>query len=86
MIKTLRQVFKLVVDFEYVRTNPTRNIDYLSSESPEGFHAWTMDEVEALGKKHKVGTKARLALAAMLYYAELGVAASAQNPFSTMPG
>ncbi|CAH1658845.1 hypothetical protein CHELA1G11_12845 [Hyphomicrobiales bacterium] len=36
----------------------------------EGFHSWSLEEVEAFEKRHPVGTKARLALALLLYTAQ----------------
>ena len=33
----------------------------------DGFHTWTPDEVKQFEAHHKIGTKARLALALMLY-------------------
>jgi hypothetical protein len=32
-----------------------------------GFHSWTLDEVRQFEKRHKAGSKARLALALLLY-------------------
>lgn len=65
-VKALRQVFKHAVEQEYLTNNPTRDVPYLSSDS-EGFHTWTIEEVEDFESAHPVGTKARLALALMLY-------------------
>jgi hypothetical protein len=46
--------------------NPSRDIPYLKSHS-EGFHTWSIKEVEQFESAHPVGSKARLALALMLY-------------------
>lgn len=39
---------------------------YLKSGS-EGFHSWTIEEVRQFEERHAVGSKARLALALLLY-------------------
>jgi len=67
LIKALRQVFKYAVDYELIISNPTSSIPLLRSQNPEGFHAWTSDELERFERRHPIGTKARLALGLMLY-------------------
>jgi len=47
--------------------NPAREINYLASNNPGGFHAWTLEEVEQFENAHPVGTKAYLAVALMMY-------------------
>jgi integrase len=41
-------------------------VPYLKGR-PDGFHSWTLEEVEQFEAFHAVGTKARLALALLLY-------------------
>jgi integrase len=67
-IKALRQVFAWAVkpEVELSTVNPARDVPYFKSGS-EGFHSWTIGEVEQFEKRHPIGTKARLALALMLY-------------------
>jgi integrase len=69
IVKALRQVYKyaLEYDVEGVDADPTRDVEYLSSGNPDGFHAWTMEELEQFEERHPVGTKARLALTLSLY-------------------
>ena len=67
LIKALRQVFKFAIEYGYHNTNPAGDITYLKSKNPEGIHAWTLSEVEQFEKTHPVGTKARLAMALLLY-------------------
>lgn len=50
-----------------VHTNPARDVQYRASANPDGHHSWTIEEVEAFEARHPVGTKARLALALLLY-------------------
>ncbi len=47
--------------------NPAREVPYLRPNNPEGFHAWSIEEVQRFEARHPVGTKARLALALLLY-------------------
>ena len=46
--------------------NPAREVRYLKAKG-DGFHTWTLEEVEQYEKRHPVGTMARLALAVLLY-------------------
>jgi integrase len=68
-IKVLRQVFAYATDRNYIeaRDNPTLNVKLLPSKNPNGFHAWTPEEIEKYENRHAIGTKARLALAIMMY-------------------
>ena len=65
-VKAMRQVFKWAVGKQYAPINPAREVPYLKSGS-EGFHTWTLDEVEQFEERHPIGTKARLAFALLLY-------------------
>lgn len=67
-LKAIRQVFKWAIDDEVsgVKNNPARDVDYFRSAT-DGFHSWTIEEVEQYETYHPVGTRARLALALMMY-------------------
>ncbi|MBY0370054.1 tyrosine-type recombinase/integrase [bacterium] len=65
-LKVLRQLFKWSIDALDARSNPARDVAYLSSAS-EGFHTWTVEEVQTYRDKHPLGTKARLALDLLLF-------------------
>ena len=67
LLKALRAVFRHCIEAGLVRENPAASVAYLPSNNPDGFHAWTMEEVEQFEAKHPVGSKARLALALLLY-------------------
>ena len=67
MIKILRQAFRFAIEYDYIETNPAQLVDYLKSKNPDGFHAWTVAEVEQYEAYHPIGSKARLALAILLY-------------------
>lgn len=68
VVKTLRQVFKwaMLEHVNLAKNNPAAGCRYFDS-NPEGFHSWTIQEVEAYEERHPIGTKARLALALLLY-------------------
>lgn len=65
-VKAIRQVFKWGVAKGHASSNPAREVSYFKSTS-EGFHTWTVDEVQQFEERHPVGTKARLAFALLLY-------------------
>jgi integrase len=65
-IKAMRQVFKFGVKKKLAPSNPARDVEYFKSGSP-GFHTWTPEEVLQFEERHPVGSKARLALALMLF-------------------
>ena len=50
-----------------VPRNPARDVPYLKSNNPSGWHTWTVEEVQKFEARHPIGTKARLALALLLY-------------------
>lgn len=66
LVKALRQLFNFAVEYELAQRNPAKDVPYLKSGS-EGFHSWTLEEVRQFEKRHKAGSKARLALALLLY-------------------
>ena len=65
-VKAMRQVFKWAVAKGHAPINPAREVPYLKSAS-EGFHTWTLDEIQQFEEHHSIGTKARLAFALLLY-------------------
>jgi integrase len=65
-VKAIRQVFKWAVAKGYAPFNPAREVSYFKSRS-EGFHTWTPEEVQQFEERHPIGSKARLALALLLY-------------------
>ena len=66
IVKMLRQVFAYAVATDLAKSNPAKEVPYLKPGT-EGFHTWTIDEVYRFEQRHPIGTKARLALALMLY-------------------
>ena len=67
MLKAVRQLFKFAVRYDHHDRNPAAEVEYLSSKNPEGFHSWTLGEIETFEGKHPIGTTARLTLALALY-------------------
>jgi integrase len=65
-LKAIRQVFKFGVKKKLALRNPARDVEYFKSGST-GFHTWTPEEVHQFEARHPVRTKARLALALMLF-------------------
>jgi integrase len=65
-VKAIRQVFKWGVAKGHAPFNPAREVSYFKSGS-EGFHTWSLEEVQQFEERHAIGTKARLALGLLLY-------------------
>lgn len=65
-VKALRQVFAWAIENEHVTTNPARDVPYIRGNTV-GFHSWEVEEVEQFEHRHPIGTKARLALALLMY-------------------
>lgn len=65
-LKLMRVLLDYAIEREAIESNPADKIRNLKS-NPDGFHTWTMEEVERFEAKHPVGTMARLAMDLMLY-------------------
>ena len=65
-IKAIRHVFKWGVKKKLAPNNPARDVEYFKSGST-GFHTWSREEVKQFEERHPVGSKARLALALLLF-------------------
>ena len=66
-VKAIRAVFKWAVKKKFASHNPARDVSKLESNNPSGYHAWTPEEVQQFEQRHPIGTKARLALALLLF-------------------
>ncbi len=72
-LKAIRAVFKWAVRKKgsdgkpLASHNPARDVPLLKSNNPNGYHTWTVDEVRQFEQRHPIGTKARLALALLLF-------------------
>ena len=67
IVKALRQVFKWASEAGHAETNPARDVPYLKPNNPEGFHTWSIEEVEQFRARHPIGSKARVALELLLF-------------------
>ena len=66
LVKALRQVFEWAIPRKLAERNPAKDVPYLSG-NPEGWHAWTVEEIRQYEARHPAGSKARLALALLMY-------------------
>lgn len=66
MIKALRQVFKFALRYDLHDRNPADGVEYMSGNT-DGFHSWSLEEIQRFEEAHPVGSTARLALALALY-------------------
>ena len=64
--KYLSAMFGWAVKKRYMAANPARDAER-ESYATDGFHTWTVDEVRQFEERHPLGTKARLALALLLF-------------------
>jgi integrase len=65
-LKCIRAVFRWAVEVEHVDANPARAVPNIPNRT-DGHHTWTVSEVEQYRRRHKPGTKARLALEILLF-------------------
>jgi len=66
LLKTLRSLYAWAVEAGHARRNPAAEVKRIATRSA-GFHTWTREEVFAFEDRHPMGSKARLAMALMLY-------------------
>lgn len=66
MVKALRQLYRFALRYDHHDDNPADKVEYLKGNA-DGFHSWTLDEIEKYEEAYPVGTTARLALALALY-------------------
>ena len=72
-VKAVRAVFKWAIRKKgpdgnpLASLNPARDVPYLKSNNPSGYHTWTLNEVRRFEGRHAIGSKARLALALLLF-------------------
>jgi integrase len=68
-VRRIRQIYNwaLEVGVEGVRSNPARNIRPFRPTRPGGFPEWTEQDIVSFEARHAIGTRARLAMALLLY-------------------
>lgn len=65
-LKTMSHLFKWAVEAEHVEINPCIGVSKINVKS-DGFHTWTVEQVEKYRSHHKLGTKPRLAIDILLF-------------------
>src|SRR6185312_4344748 len=68
-LKALRGLMQYAVATNLRGDDPTAGIKLRKAPKTDGFHTWTEDEIARYEAKHPIGTRARLAMALMLYTA-----------------
>lgn len=66
LLDRLKGLMTFAVDIGMRKDNPTLGIRGFR-ESDDGFHSWTEDEIHHFEDRHPIGSKARLAMALLLY-------------------
>jgi integrase len=67
-LKALKALFKWAVEAELAPHDPARDVRPIAYLK-EGHHSWALEEVRQFEQTHAIGTKARLAMALLLYTA-----------------
>lgn len=65
-LKALRSLMRFAVEDGWRDDDPTTGVRKIRHRA-KGFHAWTEDEIAQFEAKYPIGTRARLALALLLY-------------------
>ena len=65
-LKAMSHLCKWAVEAEHLEINPCLGVSKTNVKS-DGFHAWTVDQVEKYRTFHKLGTKPRLAIDILLF-------------------
>jgi integrase len=68
-LRLLKMLMQFAIDEGMRPDNPVVGIKRIKVKG-DGFHAWTEEEIARFEERHPVGTKARLALALLLYTAQ----------------
>jgi integrase/recombinase XerD len=66
LLKALRALFAWANEAKETSNNPAMGVKAMKFVT-KGHHSWTLEEVEQFENRHPIGTKARLAMALLLY-------------------
>lgn len=66
LLKVLRQLLAFAVDHDWCPDNPTKGVKPIKAHT-DGFTSWSEENIEQFEQHHASGTRARLALALLLY-------------------
>jgi integrase len=64
---SLRALMRHAVEIGMRADDPTRDVRKLPAAKSDGYHSWTEGEIEQFERHHPAGSRARLALALLLY-------------------
>ena len=70
LLRVLRVLLGFAVEQGLRSDNPALGIKLKAMIETSGYHSWTEDELRQYEQRHPIGTKARLALALLLYTAQ----------------
>lgn len=65
-LKAVSHLFKWATEAEHVSVNPVLGVTKVNVKT-DGYHTWTVEQVEQYRDKHKIGTRARLAIDLLLF-------------------
>ena len=85
LLKALRQVFKYAVNYDYLDTNPVAVVERLKPKDKDGFHAWTLEEIEQFESTHPMGCR-RCALLRLVAVAEISHSSGMVSVSDLYPG
>lgn len=86
LLKRLRTLFDYAIVIGMVKHNPAKAVKAPKPKDKSGHHEWTEAEIRQFERKHKLGTKAYLALAIFLYTAQRRSDAAAMGEDPEKPG
>lgn len=66
MLKSLKVLMKWAVEAGYLDSDPAKDVARIATPG-EGHHTWSTEEVKQYEECHAIGTRARLALALLMY-------------------
>ena len=69
-LRAIRHLCRYAVERAKLEHDPTSGLRKAKSKRTDGFHTWTVEEVEQFEARHPLGTKPHLALALLLYTAQ----------------
>src|SRR5262249_50950921 len=84
-LKALRAVFSWALENEEAPNDPTAGVKPIKHVT-NGFHSWSLDEIEKYEQQHPMGGRARLAMALLLYTACRPRMPSASGPSTSELG
>jgi integrase len=68
-LRLVKTIMSFAVENDWRKDNPTIGIKPVTNRT-DGFHCWTEDEISQFENHHAIGSRARLALALLLYTAQ----------------